>query len=136
MWGSGFNIVFKDTLNAFHDFKNKQKSVWSNALWYVQVCIFWKCIPYTIHWNKTQTLKKTSSNKINGAKNVLFFFTSASSNSSQVSFIICIFYMSWSKKFVSLKLCVECSILDSVLFLFKFLFWFNEIHRLFDFKTS
>ena len=30
----------KDTLKAFHDFKNKRKSVWSNIFWYVKVCIF------------------------------------------------------------------------------------------------
>ena len=26
----------KDTLKAFHDFENKQKSVWSNVFWYVK----------------------------------------------------------------------------------------------------
>ena len=36
--------LFKDTLKAFDDFKNKQRSVWSNVFWYVKVCIFWKCI--------------------------------------------------------------------------------------------
>ena len=28
------------------------KFVWSNAFWYVKVCISWKCIRYTIHWDK------------------------------------------------------------------------------------
>ena len=49
--------IFKDTLKAFDYFKNKQKRVWSNVFWYVKVCIFWKCIQYTIHWDKTQMLK-------------------------------------------------------------------------------
>ena len=31
--------AFKDTLKAFNDFKNKQKSVWSNVLCYVKVYI-------------------------------------------------------------------------------------------------
>ena len=43
--------------------------------------------------------------------------------------------MSWSTKFVSLKLCVEFSIFDSVSFLLKFIFLFNKMHRLFDFKN-
>ena len=47
-----------DTLKAFNDFENKQKSVCSNVSWYVKVWIFWKCIQYTIYWDKTQMLKK------------------------------------------------------------------------------
>ena len=69
-----FREVFvKDTLNAFDDFKNKQKSIWSNVFWYVKVWIFWRCIQYTIHWDKTQMLKQIPSDKINGTKNDLFF---------------------------------------------------------------
>ena len=49
--------VVKDTLKAFDVFKNKQKSVWSNALWHVKVQIFWKCIQCTINCDKTQMLK-------------------------------------------------------------------------------
>ena len=37
-------VVLKDTLKAFDNFKNKQKSVWSNVICYVKVCILWKCI--------------------------------------------------------------------------------------------
>ena len=62
-------IPIKDTLNAFDDFKNKQKSVWSYVFWYVKVCIFWKCIQYTIHWDKTQMLKKFPSDKMKSTKN-------------------------------------------------------------------
>ena len=53
--------------------KTSNKSVWSNVFWYVEVCIFWKCIRYTIHWDKIQILKKFTSAKINGTKNDLFF---------------------------------------------------------------
>ena len=44
--------------------------------------------------------------------------------------------MSWSTRLVSLKLYVEFFIFDSVSFLLNFQFFFNKMHRLFDFKTS
>ena len=44
--------------------------------------------------------------------------------------------MSRSKKFVSLKKCMGLFIFDFVLFSLKFLFLLNEIHGLFNFKTS
>ena len=62
-------------MRAFDDFKNKQKTVWSNVFWYVKVSIFWKCIQYTIHWDKTQMLKKFPLNKINGIKNAHFLLS-------------------------------------------------------------
>ena len=43
----------------------------------MKVCIFWKCIDYIIHWDKTQILKKSPSDKKtkkNGTNNALFFF--------------------------------------------------------------
>ena len=55
-----YGVIAKDTLAAFSDFKNNQKGVWSNAFWYVKVCIFWNSIQYTIHWDKTQMLNKIS----------------------------------------------------------------------------
>ena len=58
-------------MKAFNYFKNKPKSIWSNVFWYVKVCMFWKCIQYTIHWGKRQMLKKFTSDKINGTKTVL-----------------------------------------------------------------
>ena len=123
----------KDTLKAFDDLKNKQKSVKSNVFWYVTVCIFWKCIQYTIHWGKTQMFKKIPSDKLNDTKMPLFFFRKL--QLITVSLLICNFYMSWSTKFVSLNPCVEFSIFDSVSFLLKFIFLFNKMHRLFDFKN-
>ena len=82
---SCIRYLFKDTLKAFDDFKNNQKSVWSNAFWYVKVCIFWKCIQCTIHWDKTSMLKKIPfwQNK-KGSR--MFFFSFPSSNSSQFYF--------------------------------------------------
>ena len=43
--------------------------------------------------------------------------------------------MSWSTRFVYLKLRVEFSVVDFVLFLLKFIFLFNEMHGPFNFKT-
>ena len=43
---------------VFKDFKNKQKKCMKYFFWYVKVSIFWKCIQSTIHWDKTQMLKK------------------------------------------------------------------------------
>ena len=63
--------------------KTSIKSVSSNVFWYIEVCLFWKCIQDNIHWDKTQTLKNFPSDKINSAKNDLFF---ANSNSSQFCF--------------------------------------------------
>ena len=54
--------------------KTNNKSVWSNAFWYVTVFVFWKCIQYAIHWDKTQMLKKIPFEQINGTKTDLFFF--------------------------------------------------------------
>ena len=62
--------------------ETSNKSVWSNVFWYVKVCIFWKCIQYTIHWDKTQILKKFPSDKINGTKNALFFLSRAPTHHS------------------------------------------------------
>ena len=50
-----------------------EASVWSNIFWYVIVCIFWKCIQYTIDWDKTQFIEKLPSDKLSGTKYVLFF---------------------------------------------------------------
>ena len=109
--------------------KTCNKSIWSNVFWYVKVCIFWKCIQYTIHWDKTQLLKKFPSEKINCTKNALFFLSRAPTHHNFT-------FMSWSTRFVSLKLCVGFSNFDSVSFLLKFIFFFNKMHGFFDFKTS
>ena len=87
--------------------KTSNKSVWNNVFWYVKVHIFWKCIQYTMHWDKTQIFKKLLSDKINGTKNS-FFFSFVGSNPITVSLLICD-SMSCAR-FVSLKLCVGFSI--------------------------
>ena len=59
-------------LKAFDDFKNKPNSLWSNACWHVKVRVFWEGTQYNIHRDKTQKLKKISSNKKTGKKRPLF----------------------------------------------------------------
>ena len=74
--------LLKDPRKALYNFKNKQKSAWSNAFWCVKVRVFWKCIQYSIHWDKTQMLKKIPFDKISGTKNALFFHLRAPTNQS------------------------------------------------------
>ena len=64
-------------MKAFNDFKNKQKSVWSNVFWYAKVCIFWKCMQYDIHWDKTKMLKKMSFGQNKRYKKCPFFLLQA-----------------------------------------------------------
>ena len=92
--GCFYNIFFKDTLNVFDDYKNKQKSFWSNVFWYVKVWIFWNCIEQTIHWDKTQMLQKFPSDKINSTKNAFFFLSRAPSHHCFT--LICDCYMNKS----------------------------------------
>ena len=88
--------------------ETSRKSVWSSVFWYVKVCIFWICIQYTIHWDKTQILKKLLTDKINEKKCPLFFFFEL----QLMAVLLLIYhpYMSWNKRFFSLKLCVGISI--------------------------
>ena len=57
-------------------------------LWYVKVCIFWNCIQYTIHWDKTN-IKKFGQNK---RHKKCRHFSFASSNSSDFTFILRFLY--------------------------------------------
>ena len=68
--------VFKDTLKAFNEFKNMQKSIWT----YVYMCFLISesiYIQYTVSWDNTQMLKK-----INSTKNVLLFLLQAPTHHS------------------------------------------------------
>ena len=64
-----------DTPKALDDFKDKQKSAWSNVFWYVNVFLFFKFIQYTIHWDKTQMLEQFPLDKINSTKNALLIYS-------------------------------------------------------------
>ena len=64
--------------------------------------------------------KKILFDKINGTKNVIFFFREL--QPITVLILICGSYMNGSTKFLSLKLYVGFSIFDTVPFLLKFIF--------------
>ena len=51
--------IFTDTLKAFDDFKNKERSVLGNVFGYVKVYIFWKFVQHNKHWDKTQKFLQT-----------------------------------------------------------------------------
>ena len=102
---------------------------WSNVFF---IC---KCIFYSIHHalGKNTNLKKLGLRiKYAVQKIPSFFFREL--QLITVLLLIWHSYMSWSTRFVSLKLGLGFSIFDSVPFLLKFIFLFNKIHRLF--KTS
>ena len=46
-----------------------------HVYWFRKVYIYWNCIQYITHWDKTQILKKLPSDEINGTKNALFFLS-------------------------------------------------------------
>ena len=93
----------------------KAKKVWRKVFWNVKVRIFWKCIQYTIHWDKTQMLKKCSSAKINGTKNALIFLSQAPIYHS-FTFNFRFLYALKHKVFY-VKLCAGFSIFNPVSFL-------------------
>ena len=104
--------------------KTRKKSVPSNVFLCVEVCIFWNCIQYTIHWDKTQMLKKAAPHKINGLKTALLFL-------SRVPTLDLQFLYELKQK---VCLCVGFCIFNVILFFLKFIFLFNKRHRLFDLK--
>ena len=67
---------------GFNNFKTNQQKCRGNVFWYVKTPIFWKCIQYTIHWDKTQILEKFPLDKINGTENALLFLLQATTNCS------------------------------------------------------
>ena len=92
----------------------------------------WKFIQYTIHWDKTQMLKKKFLwTKQRLQKMLSFLFCKL--QLITVLLLICNSYTSWSTWFISLKLSGEYSIFDSVSLLFNFIFLFNKKQGLIDF---
>ena len=77
-----------------------------------------KVYSVTIHWDRTQILKKSPSNKINGTKKSFFFLLRTPTNQS------------FTFHGFLLKLCAGFPIFDYVPFLLKFLFLFNKMHEL------
>ena len=94
-----------------------------------KIWLFWKCIQSNKNWNKTQMLKKISSDKINDAKNALFFFFFFFCELQLITvlLLICDSYMIWRIRvpkvpfrfFEKLKNEIQNSIL-------RFCFYFNK----------
>ena len=104
------------------------KNTSGRLLLYVKICIFWKCLQYTIHWDKT---KKISFEQNKRYENALFFFREL--QLTTVLLLISDSYMS--------KVCLSET--GSGIFHVRFCFFFikvyifvKKMHRLFDFKTS
>ena len=130
------NEDFNDTRKPFDDFKNKQQKCMKLCFLICKSMYILKV--YSIHY----TLRlNTDVEKISFGQNKRCkkcpLFPFVSSNSSQFYFNLRFLdELSWSTRFVSLKLCVGISIFDSVSFLLKFIFLFSKMHGLFEFKTS
>ena len=84
--------------------------------------------------NETQMPKKIPSDKMNGAENALFFVSRPRIH-HRFTFDLRLLYELKHKVCLSKAVC-GFSILNSISFLLKFIFLFNKIHGLFDFKTS
>ena len=113
--------------------KRSNESVWSYVFWYVKVSIFWKCIQYTIHWDKTKMFKKFLSDKINLTKGAFFFLSWAPTRDSftfNSQFLYQLKQMAHFSKTVS----VSKTVFHSVSFLLNFIFLFNKKNGLFDVK--
>ena len=98
-------MCIKHTLKAFNDFRNKEKSVWSNVVSYIKVFIFYKSIQYNIHSDKTQMLKKVPSEKISGTKNSLFFLLRALTHYSFTSNLLLLYKLKHKVR-LSTNVCV------------------------------
>ena len=112
---SNDQILFKDTLKAFEDFK---KQIKKHMKYCFLICksiyMFWKFIQCPIHWDKVQTLQKISYDKINVTKMYPFFFREFWLIT--VLFLIHNSCMNWSTRVVSLKPCVGVSNFNSAFF--------------------
>ena len=106
--------------------KTRNKSAWSNVFWYVKIWIFWKCIQYSIHWDKTQILKKFPLDKINGTKMPSFFFRELELITALL--LICDSYMSWKH-----KVCLSKTVCG--IFHFRFRFVFIKVYIFFQQNT-
>ena len=126
--------IFKDILKPFDGLKINQKSVWSNVS-LLQKYLYSGSVFSTLYieikhkfWNIFLWTKYTVQ------KLPSFFFCEL----QRITVLLLIWdsYMIWSTRLLSPKLCVGFSTFDSILLLLKFIFLFNKMQGLFDFKTS
>ena len=115
-------------LSMISETSNKMYEV--NVFWNVKVCIFWKCIQYTILSDKTQFFRKFPSGKTNNIKNTFLF---PSGVPTQLSFTFNLWFLYELKRKVLLSE-TACGIIH--FWWIKFIFLFNKMYGLFGFKTS
>ena len=115
-------------------FKNKQQKCMKKYFLICKSIYILKVysIHYTLRYNRN--VENFCSNKINVTKMHFFFFRELQLVTELV--LIGNSDTRWSTSFISLKLYVGFSVLDSFSFLSKFIFSFNKKHRLFYFQTS
>ena len=75
-------------LSMISETSNKMYEV--NVFWNVKVCIFWKCIQYTILSDKTQFFRKFPSGKTNNIKNTFLLTTAQKTVQFYFQFVILI----------------------------------------------
>ena len=112
------NCHIKVSLQSFYEyiegFRESKKNVWSNSFWNVEVCIFWKWIlaekQIFKNFHSVKIVQKMPFLSFHKLQFVTVFPLISDSN------------MSWSTRFVSLKLCVEFPIFD---FCFRSLYFYS-----------
>ena len=90
-------------MKVFDDFKTSQKCMEQFFLIW-NAYMFWKFIQYTIHWDKTQMLKKFLSDKISGVKNAHLFLSRGPTHHS-FTFNLWLLYDLKHKVHLSLTVC-------------------------------
>ena len=127
------SLSLKDTLKIFDDFKNKEKSAWRNVFWNVKVYIFWKCIQYATHWDKTQMLKKFLRAKKTIQK--CLSFLSRAPSYDNFTFILRFLYELKHKVRLSKPICGIFYFRIRSVFIKVYIF-VQQMHGFFYFKTS
>ena len=109
------------------------KSVQSNVFWYAKVYIFWKCIQYTIHSDKTQISKNSLRTK--WAVQKCSFFLSRAPTHYSFTFNLRFLNELKHKARLFTTVCGISHFWFPFVFI-KFIFLFIKVQELFDFKTS
>ena len=112
----GFDLRIHWTLSAI--LKNKQKSM----KWCFLICKSMYILKaYSVHYTLRQNINFTNTPSDKMVQK-MHPFSFDELQLIKVLILICNFYMSWSTRFVSVKLCVGFSIFDSVSFLLVCIF--------------
>ena len=83
--------------------KTTNKYVWSNTFWYAEVNISWEFVQCTIHWDKTQILKKFLRAK--GTFQIIHFFLSWAPTHYSFTFNLRFLYEMKQNVYLSKSMC-------------------------------